>query len=170
MKGTTSGLVWHYTVPAALPKIIETGELRAYISKQHRASLYELPLIWFSAHQTWEPALIRQGKGSDGLLTPFSDDGGLDGRPVYRGGGVRFGVPRDRLVPYRLLPLMAGMSAATHRRITEKYQNLARELGDPSLGTHQWFCSTRTLSLAEVVPQVDFGNGWEGDHRGKTLH
>jgi len=151
----SDGLAWHYTATPVLPKITETMRLRPIVSPQHRSTPGELPLIWFSTHPAgWEPTLRKMGRGPTGELVELIGD-------EYRGGGVRFGYPVARLIPYNLLPVVAGMSLATNERITAKAKRYAAEVGDPSIGTHHWYCSTRSLSLIELHAEIDFGHGWE---------
>jgi len=84
-------IVWHYTVGAAIKKILADGEL--HLSTMGKGQ--DKSLLWFSVNPDWEPSA---GKSItiDGKKKPLDKDGTAK---LY-GGLYRIGVPRSILISW----------------------------------------------------------------------
>ena len=96
-------LAWHYTVSIRAAGILSAGELRpstAFVPAS------EIPIVWFSTRQHWEPTANKALQNADGHRVPLDFDETIE----YGGGGWRFGVAVDQLTPWRRLKLAAHIS------------------------------------------------------------
>lgn len=85
-------LAWHYTTGSHLQKITAAGWLDPKATVQPKN---ELPVIWFSKNQYWEPTAQKMG-AFDGRLELL----GMEGTCERGYGLVRFGFPEKKLIPW----------------------------------------------------------------------
>ena len=100
---TANDYAWHYTTGDNARKILDSGSIKgshAFLPKG------EHPIVWFSTHPIWEPTARKTWRRPDGstVLLTFAGTVGLGG------GGVRFGILKDRLLPWLRLKAAANIS------------------------------------------------------------
>jgi hypothetical protein len=137
-------LVFHYAPWARLPAIVEAGHLRC----SNTGAPGEQPLLWFSAHQFWEPTatkVVHDGQGGFRAMT-FEQQ-----RDQF--GCVRFGLSAQdpRLMSWPVACKFAG----TGRDARRSLERAGRVRGaNPS----QWLACGASISLGELTFEV-FGDG-----------
>lgn len=136
--------VWHYTVIEYLPKIRGYGMLLP----SNASAEGELPLLWFSANQEWEPTAAKPMRTATGrLVTPSM-------REVFElGRAIRFGLPSNdpRLMSWRAACKFAG----TPRRMREAMERVGVEQGGKP---GEWYATSEPVPVEELVMQVYSGH------------
>jgi hypothetical protein len=137
---TDQGLVHHYAPWRYLPPIVRAGELRT----SRVGSLDELPLLWFSAHQIWEPTATKVVVNSRREIRQLSFS---EQRELH--GCVRFGLDRHdpRLMDWETACRFAGTSSLMRRAL----EKVGKKLG---AAPEQWFAISANLSIAGLPFQV----------------
>ena len=101
--------VFHYTLSATLPAIVESEALRP----SNAGAPDEVPLLWFSAHQTWEPtASKKMGTLAGQYELTFQEQ-------LEMFGCVRFGLSKldYRLMPWHVACKAGGIGEMTRRKL-----------------------------------------------------
>jgi hypothetical protein len=137
--------VWHYAPWAYLPEIVQSGSLLA----SNAGTAGERPMLWFSAHQVWEPTATKLLRAPDGKLIPMTF-----AQQAQSFGCIRFGLPAHdvRLLPWSDACFIAGTRARA-RRALERTGRLQHANPD------QWFATIESLALSELHFQV-WLDGW----------
>lgn len=138
--------LWHYTPWSYLPKIVENGALRG----SNAGAPGEVPMLWFSANQRWEPTarkLLLSPSGNAEQLT-FEQQADLYG-------AIRFGISADDV---RLLNWKSACTAAgTPRESRRELERVGKRIGaSPS----DWFATSAQIPLEELRLQVWVGK-WQ---------
>lgn len=132
-------MVWHYTAWAHLPAIVKAGMLRP----GNVAATHELPMLWFSANQQWEPTATKMMTVGGGVVQlTFKEQ-------VIHFGCVRFGLAATdpRLLKWKDACAVAG-TLRDERRTMERVGK--RKGGNPE----QWFATSTNISLSELHFQL----------------
>lgn len=132
--------VWHYTVIEYLPKIRGYGMLLP----SNASAEGELPLLWFSANQEWEPTAAKPMRSVTGrLVTPSM-------REVFeQGRAIRFGLPSDD--PRLLCWFAACKYAGTPRRMREAMERVGiQQGGNPK----DWYATTDPIPVGDLEMQA----------------
>lgn len=132
-------VVWHYAPWEFLPEIVSTGFLRA----SNAGAIHEVPMLWFSANQQWEPTATKVVQSHQGLIRLTSEE------QATRFGCIRFGLPANdpRLLSWREACRVA-QTSRQHRRGMER---LGEKLGARSA---DWFAAASNVDLSELRFQV----------------
>lgn len=137
-------LAWHYTIGHYLPTIAETGVLMpATAGLQSR----ELPAVWFSLAQHWEPTATKMLQTKTGELRRMTFD---ELKSV--GGLVRFGIE-----PRKLL-----CGAALRRRAhinNETWSQLCAVAAAQGANPANWFGHIGPMSVENFVIQLMDADG-----------
>jgi hypothetical protein len=135
---------WHYTTGWHFVQIVKSNVLlpaTAYIARR------ELPIIWFSLEQFWEPT-AQKAMNPLQLL-------GMNGTYLHGGGLIRFGISPSRLIPWPQL----GRLARIPSRIMRSLERVARHQG----ARPELWCGTIDGPIAlpdiEAIDCFD-GNNW----------
>lgn len=137
--------VFHYAPWAKLPAIVQSGCLRP----SNAAAADELPLLWFSAHQRWEPTATKMMQTERGLVLLTMDE------QVERFGCIRFGLisTDPRLLPWVTACKAAGMGDMTRRKL--------ERVGVKRGGTPgNWFAIADSVTLSGLTFDVYGAGGW----------
>ena len=131
--------VWHYAPWATLPAMVESGALRG----SNAGAPGETPMLWFSAHQKWEPTATKVMGTPQGVVQlTFKQQ-------VERFGAIRFGLAAN---DSRLLDWSASCAAAgvpvDERNVLEARGRLKG--ANPA----HWFATSATIPLSELYFQV----------------
>jgi hypothetical protein len=139
-------MVWHYSAWARLPDIVESGELRG----SNAWAAGELPMLWFSANQQWEPTATKLYTSDSGVTVSLTFQQQADNF-----GCIRFGMAANDM---RLLNWKAACTTAGTRRDTRRtLEKIGKKKGgDPS----QWFATASAIPLSELHFQVWLNNAW----------
>jgi hypothetical protein len=142
--------LWHYAPACHLDRIGETGHLRP----SNAGAPAELPLLWFSANQVWEPTAAKMVRDVAGCVRTLTH---LEMRKL---GIVRFGIAStdSRLFSWKSACNLAG-TPRDMRRTLER-------VGIKS-GAHpqHWFATPAPMPLDELTLQI-WDGGWKAiDYR-----
>lgn len=156
-------IVWHYAPWGRLPAIVESRALRC----SNAGAPNEQPMLWFSAHQEWEPTATKMVKTATGFR-PLSFL-----QQVERFGCIRFGLVASdfRLNNWEEACALAGTPRAAVR---------ALERAGKARGASpaQWFGSAVPIALDDLRFQVwvgqwldaapmEMANAWTKMHSAK---
>ena len=136
--------VFHYAPWAYLPRIVTSGALLP----SNAGAEHEVQILWFSAHQKWEPTACKLRKMPDGTFKRMSFQ-----EQLVSFGCIRFGLAASdlRLLEWKVACSMAG----TKREVRRDLERVGRKLGaSPS----HWFATTQSVPLSELDLEV-FGEG-----------
>jgi len=138
-------MVWHYAPWAHLPAMVESGALRG----SNAAAAGELPMLWFSANQLWEPTATKMVVNHTGALVSLTFK-----QQAERFGCIRFGLAADdpRLLNWKDACTAASTPLET-RQVLEKVGK--KKGGNPA----HWFGTDATIPLTELHFQV-WNEGW----------
>lgn len=142
-KASHKGLVWHYATWISLSQISESGALFG----SNAQSPMELPMLWFSANQVWEPTATKAAMDSRGNVCFLTFT-----QQVELFGCVRFGLAADdpRLLNWR--------DACTVARTPREQRKALEKSGKKMGGNPQhWTATIADVSLSELVFQVWVG-------------
>lgn len=147
-------ILWHYTVGASLPDILRSGELRP----SGGGRVGELPAVWFSLRQGWDPG-VGLGTLAERLrITPemaAAIDGALDGVSSIE--GLRDPARRAALVRALEGPVIWPAELGGLARIGVEPESVPLTWGD--------FVSAGGLdaSVAEIQEAIDRERGCSHD-------
>ena len=138
--------VFHYAPWSYLPKIVTSGALQP----SNAAANGEKPMLWFSAHQRWEPTATKMLRLSNGAYRQMTLQEQSD-----RYGCIRFGLPAadPRLLDWGRTCALAGTSRKVRRNL---------ELAGKKRGANpqQWFATAQPVSLTELELEVFVEDAW----------
>jgi len=137
--------VWHYAPWAHLPAIVESGKLKC----GNAGAAGELPMLWFSANQQWEPTATKMLTNKAGAMFSLTFK-----QQAEFFGCIRFGlaVADPRLLKWK----DACTAAGTPREVRRKLEKMGKKIGgDPA----HWFASAAIIPLSELHFQV-WHEGW----------
>lgn len=145
-KSNQAKMLWHYAPWAYLPRMVESGVLKA----SNVGASGESPLLWFSANQHWEPTACKVTVLKTGALM----------RLTFRQqqeafGCIRFGLLESdpRLLNWIEACTAAGTLTATRRLLERKGK---KQGGDPN----DWFATVSNIPIDELHFQVWGINCW----------
>lgn len=139
-------LVWHYAPWTYLPLILESGELRP----SNAGAPKEVPLLWFSKNQRWEPTAGKARKNGNKIISmTFAEQ-------AQSVGCIRFGLGADdvRLLKWPDACTAGGISREDRRAMERVGRSRA---ADPS----HWVATIDAVQLSELRYQVWGGVEWE---------
>lgn len=138
-------IVWHYAPWAYLSAMVESGALRG----SNASAAGEVPMLWFSANEQWEPTATKFIRNNAGAAVPMTFK-----QQVQMTGCIRFGMAADDC---RLL----NWKAACNYAGTPRHTRLELELVGIQAGADpaHWFATAETIPLKELHFQV-WANGW----------
>jgi hypothetical protein len=150
-------MVWHYAPWAYLPAMVEFGALRG----SNAGAPGEVPMLWFSANQQWEPTATKcaanNPNGTDLFVMTFKQQ-------AERFGCIRFGLAAD---DSRLLNWKAACAAAGTLR--DKRRGLVRVGIKKGANPAHWFATAATIPLAELDFQVFLDGRWQDAESPKDM-
>jgi hypothetical protein len=133
-------LAWHYTLGAHLLRILENGHILP--SEAPDTPVIELPVVWFSVNQRFDPSALKQIE-LDGVKQPPT-------LAVMRqlGNGVyRLGVPPRSL--------LAGEALRRQARISkERWQALGQQAKACGASVSDWFGVVDPVPASDCVIEV----------------
>jgi hypothetical protein len=135
--------LWHYAPWAYLPKMVSGGVLQP----SNAGAPTELPLLWFSRNQRWEPTATKLVGDSHGNLLKISF---LQQAQMF--GCIRFGIAAgdDRLVGWE--------EACSTRGVSNRHKVSLEAAGRALVATPQdWFASRTAIPLPQLDLQVWVG-------------
>lgn len=137
--------LWHYAPATKLPLIEALGALRP----SNVGAPDELAMLWFSAHQQWEPTATKMVMGPNEMPVQLTF-----AQQVQVMGCVRFGLPAIdvRLLNWKNACAVAG----TSRRLRQALEKYGRQQGANPL---HWFATKESVLLSELRVQ-SWCNGW----------
>lgn len=138
--------VWHYAPMSGLPAITASGALIG----SNSGAPGERAMLWFSAHQTWEPTATKMVRTRAQELVQLTFE-----QQAQTLGCIRFGLPAEdpRLLDWKAACDVAGTPRATRRAL----ERAGRKQGaDPA----QWFATTSAVRLDELRLQA-WGADWQ---------
>lgn len=143
-------IVHHYAPCNYLPNIVASGILRPS-SSDNLEDGSELPLLWFSANQKWEPTatkLIGSANGSIRSMTMAEQ--------LERFGCCRFSMPANdpRLMPWIKACRFAGRGYTRQRKMEAAGKKLSASPAD-------WYAVAEPIPLAELAFSIFNGRKWE---------
>ena len=142
-------LAWHYTTGQKFSLIVECGELRT--TAIHIAH-GEQPAIWCSSNQKWEPTANKLLRNADGTVVRLDQ-----AQTREMGGGlIRFGIKRQKLLPWFALLKAARIPKATVRSLE---QAGIKQGANPL----DWWGSLKPVSLdvCEAIEVMNQNGEWE---------
>jgi hypothetical protein len=89
-------IAWHYATRRKLDAIVAYGEL---LPTDVGAKPPELPVLWFSLNQVWEPTAQKDWREPGGIVQPPSKKAAR----LRAGGLVRFGYPAEKCIMWPML-------------------------------------------------------------------
>jgi len=111
-------IAWHYTIRRKFRAIVASGELLpTYLG----AKPPELPVLWFSLNQEWEPTALKDRCDLDGVAPTL----GKKRARQPAGKLIRFGYPAEKCIMWPLL----GRRAKIPPRIRIALERWGREEG-----------------------------------------
>jgi hypothetical protein len=136
-------MYWHYAPWEYLPSIVESGNLRA----SNAGAPDELPMLWFSANQQWEPTATKvdnkQNRGNAHDIKQQDE----------RFGCIRFGLSAtdSRLLNWNDACHANGITRDIRRSMEKAGKKLG---GDPA----NWYATAQNISITELYFQVWVGS------------
>ena len=131
--------VWHYAPWAYLPEMVSDGRLKT----SNAGASNELPMLWFSANQHWDPTATKL------MHTRLGQVRLTFAQQASQFGCIRFGLPAD---DSRLLNWGDACHAAkTSRENRRQMERLGRKLGAKPA---HWFATVSDINLSELRFQV----------------
>ena len=134
--------VWHYTILDRAKRILLDGKIKAATAG---VPTREIPVVWFSAQQVWEPTANKMVVRKHAL--EFETKITLTTRQMFDGVAgplVRFGIDSDTLLPWAILKRKAKISRKEQTRLIKK----AKLVGsDPML----WYGHLYNLVLWDTI-------------------
>lgn len=132
-------IVWHYAAWMRLPTIVESGELTC----SSVGAPNEQPMLWFSAHQQWEPTATKMVKTKTGFR-PLTFR-----QQAEQFGCIRFGLSAWdlRLKSWREACVFAGTPRASVHALERAGKSRG---GVPA----QWYGSAVSIALDNLRFQV----------------
>jgi len=139
-------LAWHYTTGTNFFKIVETGFL---LTTDAGIGPHEIPVLWFSRNQVWEPTSRKAVINSDGTLKKLTK------RETFELGKglVRFGFPEALLVPWKNLPKQAQISYTNARALETRGHAQGANPAD-------WMGNLSKIPINELVIEVMEESSW----------
>lgn len=134
---------WHYAPWAYLPKMVKDG----FLEPRNAGAPTELPLLWFSRNQRWEPTATKLIRDPHGQLVKITF---LQQAELF--GCTRFGIAAtdERLVGWEETCSTRGLSS----RHKASLEAAGRALGAKP---QDWFATTAAVPLRELDFQVWVG-------------
>ena len=145
MKNTTC-MVWHYAPWAYLGQIVDSG----FIKGSNAGAPTELPMLWFSANQQWEPTATKMWVSPNGQRVAMSFS-----QQNQSAGCIRFGLPSDdpRLMNWKDACTKAGTPRADRRGM----EAMGKKKGaNPA----HWFATAVNVPLDELRFQIYLKKQW----------
>jgi hypothetical protein len=142
----TAKMAWHYTIGLYADSIRDSGELRPATAGVPAG---ETPVVWFSTRQLWEPTANK------GCIDSAGHRIGLTFKQTveHGGGGWRFGVPSDELIPWKRLIDEARIAPDFARGLVKSAQ---RSGADPAF----WYGSLQSVLIARCLIERLDGESW----------
>lgn len=139
----------HYAPCNYLPRIVASGFLQPFAD--NIAVGRELPLLWFSANQKWEPTATKALGSVGGSIRSMTMDEQLE-----RIGCCRFSIPANdtRLMPWVKACRFAGIGYTAQR----KMEAVGRRRGARPT---DWFAVAEAVPLSELAFSIFDGRKWE---------
>lgn len=150
--------VWHYTRIDYLEAIEACGELRPKSESEIYKSaallgrnVSQVPFIWFSSNQKWEPLCTQLGGGLRSRNMTWQE-------LALCQKAIRFGIASNdiRLLDWKQT-CNAGGNNRDERRLREKLSKQAKKLGSDA---SKWFTSTQPIPLKDLHLQWWFDGCW----------
>jgi len=141
-----TNMLWHYAPWSYLPRMVESGALRP----SNALAPQEVPMLWFSANQHWEPTATKGVGNTTGTTSKRT----LRQQAEFLG-CIRFGLVGEdpRLFSWKEACGVAGMPRESRRTL----EKVGKKWGaNPA----HWFATPASVSLSELVFQVWVGS-WE---------
>jgi hypothetical protein len=137
--------VFHYAPWAYLPQIVTSGALLP----NNAGAEVEVPLLWFSANQQWEPTAGKTWKAEGILMMTFRQQ-------LQRAGCIRFGLPAAdmRLLCWKDACAVAGIPREARRNLERSGKKRGAE---PS----HWFAIAQPMPLTELDLEVFGEEAWQ---------
>ena len=153
--------VWHYTKMEFLPSIAKYGalipksEADLYQAAAVRGGLVsQVPFIWFSSDQNWEPLCTQLGGGMAEKSKTWQ-------QWAYTHNAIRFGIsPLDKRLLNWEKTCKAGGANREERRLRAKLAEKAKKFGSDAT---KWLTSTEEIPLNNLRFQMWFDNKWTDD-------
>lgn len=139
--------VWHYAPWSRLGAIVASGHLRP---SNAGGKVDEVPLLWFSANQEWEPTATKMVDLPNGRLYQMSF---AEQQEVS--GCIRFGLPADDL---RLIAWKRACSVADIGR--EERRGLERAGRKRGADPKHWFATVASVDVGELAFMVLLRGSW----------
>lgn len=147
--------VHHYAPCVRLAKILGSGNLRP----SNAMADGELPLLWFSANQRWEPTATK-ARWQNGIIVLSTLD-----QQLQDFGCCRFSLPAD---DQRLMPWLAACRfAGTGYTVRRKMEAAGRKQGANPL---QWFAVADAVALSDLRFSVFNGRTWSAADISETAN
>lgn len=137
--------LWHYAAWARLPAMVESGELKG----SNAGAPDELPMLWFSANQQWEPTATKLMQTQTGALVCLTFK-----QQAEHFGCIRFGLDES---DSRLLNWKDACAAAGTRN--EMKRLLEKSGKKQGAKPDNWYASAINIPLSELHFQV-WVNRW----------
>jgi hypothetical protein len=138
---------WHYTVGAKMRLIEESGVLKPAVAFVPAG---EIPVVWLSSRQLWGPTANKMVALGTGQLVVLN----FRETTSQLGGGFRFGLPVQRLIPWRQLRTAARISAVTQ---TQLVQSARSQGADPN----SWAGALEPVPVAACRIERLVKSSWE---------
>ena len=147
--------VHHYAPCVRLARILGSG----YLLPSNAMAGGELPLLWFSANQRWEPTATKAWKQGSGIVQLSLAE------QLERIGCCRFSLPADdqRLMPWIAACRFAGTGYTLQRKMEAK----GRKQGANPL---QWFAVAEAVDLSDLRFSVFDGRAWSAADISETAN
>lgn len=139
-------MVYHYAPWAYLPAIVQHGALRPSNARADG----EVPLLWFSLNQHWEPTATKVWENKAGTILQMTFR-----QQVSQVGCIRFGL--DDQDPRLLDWKQACKAAGTGRNERRAMENAGKKLGAKP---EDWFATLMSVQLADLRFQVFLNEQW----------
>ena len=139
-------IAWHYTINKRAVLILKDGFIRpatAYVPAD------EIPIVWFSTNQNWEPTANKALINDSGHATSLT----MQETIQVGGGGWRFGMPTEKLIYYRKAIQAANISAGTARGL----EQAARDVGS---NPTWWWGAIEPVNVSDCIVERLEGDTW----------
>ncbi len=153
-EGCNAKFLWHYAPWSRLAEIEKSGFLKC----SNASAPNELPMLWFSAKQVWEPTATKNWRMTSGQLMPLTFEA-----QNAKLGCIRFGIAETdpRLQKWKQACATLGIL----RGARCKLEGVGKKM---SANPEDWYATAVNVPLNELRFQV-WSSGWKDESSVKDM-
>jgi len=149
-----ANVLWHYAPWSRLHEIVKSG----FLQRSNASAPKELPMLWFSANQVWEPTATKNMWLKSGQLMPLTFEA-----KNAKFGCIRFGIAEadPRLQKWKQACATAGIL----RGMRCTLERVGKKMG---ANPEDWHATAVNVPLNELHFQV-WSSGWKDESSAKDM-